>query len=268
MHVFSILTLIVGLLSCNTMTTDTHTHKKDSITASVAPQDTLIPNPCFDFQVLNTQIRDGQITPKAAQAQLKALLPRLKAYYQYQLSRWQKKDDTQMVFPLVGYNTKAIGGENGSGYLPKGYDYFQGNKHTGHPAHDIFILDKNQDSKDDNTLQPVAVVAVTSGLVVAHEDTWAEDSPLRGGKYLWIFHPKNNRLYYYAHNDALSVQTGDFVTAGQKIAVVGRTGLNAFKQRSPTHLHLSMLEISEDGSVKSVDIYPQLLTAKVHQQVE
>ena len=72
---------------------------------------------------------------------------------------------------------------NVSGYQPKGYDYFDGNKHGGHPAHDIFIHDRNQDNIDDNTGRPVDILSVSNGVVIACEQDWNTDSDLRGGKY-------------------------------------------------------------------------------------
>ena len=217
-------------------------------------------NPCEAFNALNTQIRDGQIDKKTAQSRIKNLIPEIEGYYvenggkNYPAEEW--------YFPLKGYDKSAIGGTNGSGYLPSGYDYFEGNKHKGHPAHDIFIRDKNQDDKDDQALEYVEVLSVTGGIVVATQPDWEAESPLRGGIYLWIYDPSCKSLFYYAHNHALTVSVGEIVSPGQSIAAVGRTGLNAYKERSPTHLHLTQLEISETGSPESVNIYSKLIKAK------
>jgi len=151
------------------------------------------------------------------------------------------------VFPLKGYDPRAIGGTNGNGYSDKGYHYLDGNKHLAHPAHDIFINDKNQDCLDDRTQKPVDVLATKNGIVIACTNEWDPSSNLRGGKYIWICHQGEKGpwalLTYYAHNSKIFVKPGDWVKQGQKIAEVGRTGLNAYPKRSPTHLHFSAFHI-------------------------
>ena len=52
---------------------------------------------------------------------------------------------------------------------------------------------------------------------------------------------------------------GDIVKSGDIIATVGRTGLNAYKKRSPTHLHMMQLSLAKDGLPKAVDFYKDLL---------
>jgi len=154
-----------------------------------------------------------------------------------------KITDTSWVFPLRNYSFKAVGGKNGNGYITTGYHFLDGNKHLAHPADDIFILDKDQDGLDDRNKKPVDVLAVMQGIVVSEQNEWDSKSPLRGGKYLWIYHPQFQSLTYYAHNQKLFVQIGDRVKKGQKIAEVGRTGFNAYKSRSTTHLHFSLFKL-------------------------
>jgi murein DD-endopeptidase MepM/ murein hydrolase activator NlpD len=48
----------------------------------------------------------------------------------------------------------------------------------------------------------------------------------------------------------------------QTIATVGRTGLNAFKKRSPTHLHFTQLRFNNNFYPKPIDTYKELLEAK------
>lgn len=170
-------------------------------------------------------------------------------------------DSTAYYFPLAGYTSTNIGGKKGNGYIAGRYNYFDGNKHTGHPAHDIFINDSNRDCLDDKTKQHVNVLSFTSGIVVAGQDEWAVDSKLRGGKYLWIYNPYDSTLTYYAHNDTLFVKPGDKVAAGDTIATVGRTGFNAYKQRSPTHLHFMQLKFDKAMSPKPINPYNKLLMA-------
>lgn len=212
-------------------------------------------NPCPAFDRLNTKVRDGRIDRTAARDEIKALVPKLRAYYASLGGKPSPADE--WIFPLEGYDVKAVGGTNGEGYIPKGYEYFDGNKHLGHPAQDIFIMDRDQDTIDDRTGKPVKVRSVRNGIVVAAADAWTEGSELRGGKYLYVFDPSNDSLFYYAHNNDLLVKVGDLVRAGQAIATVGRTGKNAFAKRSPSHLHLMWLVI-EDGQPRARDVYPRL----------
>ncbi|HZS47733.1 MAG TPA: M23 family metallopeptidase, partial [Blastocatellia bacterium] len=188
-----------------------------------------------------------------------ALVPQLRDYFyahggtDNQSGKW--------TFPLDGYGPRSIGGTSGSGYIIKGYDYFDGNKHAGHPAHDIFINDKNQDTLDDCTKKPVNVLSVSNGVVVARETEWQPDSDMRGGKYIFIYEPATNNLYYYAHNNLVLVEIGQIVKDGDVIAHVGRTGKSAYEKRSPTHLHFMYMTI-DNGYPKALNPYNKLLTAE------
>jgi hypothetical protein len=213
-------------------------------------------NPCDEFNDVNTKVRDGLISKDVAIERIKELVPKIKAYFSE--SGGVESTEDEWVFPLEGYTASSIGGKNGSGYKPKGYDYFDGNNHGGHPAHDIFIMDKDQDDLDDYTVQPVNILSVTNGVVIACEPDWEAGSDLRGGKYIYVYDPLSEGFFYYAHNRNIFVKPGDLVKAGQIIAECGRTGLNAYKRRSPTHLHLMFLKV-EDGYPKPEDIYRKLL---------
>lgn len=68
-------------------------------------------------------------------------------------------------------------------------------------------------------------------------------------------------LFYYAHNSEIFVKPGDIVKAGDAIAYCRRTGLNAYKKRSPANLHLMFLQV-DDGYPEPKDIYSELLNAK------
>jgi murein DD-endopeptidase MepM/ murein hydrolase activator NlpD len=166
------------------------------------------------------------------------------------------------VFPLAGYDSRAIGGGKQHGYSSHGYDYFSGNRHGGHPSYDIFIRDRNQDGLDDRSGTPVRVLSLTGGIVVALEREWQPGSMLRGGKYLWIYDPINDLLVYYAHNGELSVRLGDIVRPGDILASVGRSGYNAVKKRSPTHLHVTVLRV-QDGRVVPLEVYQELKRARL-----
>jgi murein DD-endopeptidase MepM/ murein hydrolase activator NlpD len=220
----------------------------------------LLANTFPDFNSLNTKIRDGRISKQEAIKQIQILLPQIKKYNNRNSGK--NIDNTIFTFPVQGYSSRAIGGTNGSGYIASGYNYFDGNKHGGHPAHDIFITDKDQDCVDDISKKPVNVLSMTSGIVIATETTWDSTSNLRGGKYIWIYEPISNSFYYYAHNNKIFVKPGNIVNTGDTIATVGRTGLNAFKKRSPTHLHIMQLKVDSTYNLKPVNCYNTLTRIK------
>ena len=210
---------------------------------------------CAAFNAFNTLIRDGQISKSAARAGLPGkLAPISEEYY---LRGGRNYSSTDSVFPVAGYDWGAIDKGRKHGFIPGGYDFFSGNRHGGHPAYDIFIRDRNQDSRDDRTGKPVDVLSMTGGIVVALEKGWQQESGLRGGKYLWIYDPANSQLIYYAHNEELFVGLGDIVKPGDLLATVGRSGLNAAKKRSQTHLHFSVLSI-RNGRPVPIPVYREL----------
>lgn len=206
---------------------------------------------CIKINELNTAVLNGTIKRPEAANQFKTLITQLNK----QAGNVPGTSNT-WVFPLKGYNYRAVGGTNGNGYSDKGYNYLDGNKHTAHPAQDIFINDKNQDGLDDKTHKPVDVLTVSDGYVIACSNIWDSTGTLRGGKYIWIYNDYRG-LTYYAHNRAIFVKPGDRVTQGQKIAEVGRTGFNAYKKRSPTHLHFSEFSV-DNGIPKPVNPFQKL----------
>jgi hypothetical protein len=210
---------------------------------------------CHRFDSLNTQIRDQTADTAMAKKEFTTLIQaiRLEALYLQKAKEW--------VFPVQGYTPKFIGGKNGEGYIPQGYDYFTGNNHKAHPAHDIFIYDYNQDCIEDTKKKPVNVLSVTEGVVVACSKSWDTTSTLRGGIYVWVYSPSEDCLFYYAHLHSIFVDVGDVVYAGQSLGTVGRTGLNAYKKRSPTHLHFAMLSVKSNMPVAQ-NPYAKLCTAK------
>lgn len=214
--------------------------------------------PCLAFDRLDKQIRDSQLPKEEAKRLFTERTADLDTYLAKSGS--PARDHAQWVFPLAGYDLTTAGAEAAKGYVTAGYDYFAGNRHGGHPSFDLFIHDRDQDCLDDRTGQPVTVVAMTGGIVVAAEPGWAARSPLRGGKYLWIYDPAGKQLVYYAHNRDLLVGVGDRVAPGTPIATVGRSGFNASKQRSPTHLHLTVLRI-RNGRPEPENIHAQLAGA-------
>jgi len=207
------------------------------------------------FDALLDGVRDGTISRSVAEAELGRLLPLVSDRYRAAGGKVCKR--SSWIFPLAGYGPKAVPGRKNKGFVVKGYDFFTGNRHGGHPAYDIFIQDRNEDNLDDRTLLPVVVLSMTGGVVVSVETEWASDSKLRGGKYIWIYDPTNDLLVYYAHNREVLVAAGDLVWPGDKLATVGRTGLNAAKRRSPTHLHMTVLK-GNQGVPKAVRFWSDL----------
>jgi murein DD-endopeptidase MepM/ murein hydrolase activator NlpD len=213
-------------------------------------------NPCVEFDRLYAEIRDQRVERAAAEPKVRALLPRIREYVR--AHRATPTPPGVWRFPLDGYGAESIGGKNGSGYVAAGYDYFDGYKSHGHPGHDIFIRDANRDELDDRTGQPVTVHSISTGVVVAYSPDWKSDSQLRGGRYLYVYDPAADGMFYYAHNRSLLVKPGQIVEAGAPIATVGRSGRNAAAQRSPTHLHVMFLSTA-DGYPRPKDIYADLV---------
>ena len=208
---------------------------------------------CNRFNELNSRIRDRKIGRSAARTEFARLLAGVRE--EYLRAGVPEYSRTERVFPLAGYDSRAIDGGRRHGFIASGYDYYSGNRHGGHPAFDIFIRDRNQDSLDDRSGRPATVVSYSAGIVVALEREWQQGSPLRGGKYLWVYDPASDLLVYYAHNGSLSVELGEIVRPGDVLATVGRSGLNAAKRRSPTHLHFTVLKVGDAGKVVPLDVY-------------
>jgi hypothetical protein len=217
---------------------------------------------CSNFNELNSLIRDSLISSSVSRKILVERLAEIRA--EYYLRDGRDYRPTDWVFPVAGYSAAAINQGKGHGFISRGYNYFSGNRHGGHPAYDIFIRDRNQDCRDDLNGKPVPVLSMTGGIVVAREKEWQTGSGLRGGKYLWVYDPANELLVYYAHNETLTVEPGTIVRPGDQLATVGRSGLNAAKRRSPTHLHFSVLRIVR-GEPIPMPVYRELLYAGKNQ---
>ncbi len=212
-------------------------------------------DPASEWHLLYIKIRDRLIPKEEALSKLKELEALLKEFY---LKNSKKELDENLCFPLKGYSSHFIGGKGGSGYQPQGYDFFDGNDHRGHPGHDIFIRDKNQDGLDDTTGKPVEVISASSGIMVSVNLDWKPSNPLRGGNYIWIYEPIKNRYFYYAHLDKIFVKVGQIISKGDRLGTVGRTGVNAHPKRSPTHLHF-VVHQSVDGYPKPINPYIDLV---------
>jgi hypothetical protein len=209
------------------------------------------------WQEFERRVRDDRIPVEEGQAEIR------RWWVVFQKEYPPERFDGRIYFPLKGYGAKHVGGRRGEGYRPSRYQFVGPRRRIGHPAQDIFVHDGNQDSLDDKTGAPVEVLALAEGVVVS---AFAEWSPLpeepwngkRGGNYVWIYHPALQLLAYYAHLQEVRVAVGERVPGGRVIATLGRTGTNAYAERSPTHLHLMLLRASD---MTPVDPYPFLRKA-------
>lgn len=225
---------------------------------------------CQQFQSLYTYIREQRISPDSARLQFSAIMHglqgrfrSLESYPNDSLQRDSlRRADGYFSFPVRGYTTSAIGGTHGEGFRGKGFDLFDYNVRGSHPAQDIFIVDRNQNTLDDRSGQPVDVLSMSNGLVLAIETGWKPGSEYRGGNWIWVYDPTMHGLFYYAHNDVVTVRPGQWVQTGEKLGEMGRSGYNAYKPRSPTHLHLMYLQIQPNGLPAPLNTYEWLLTAK------
>ena len=212
-------------------------------------------DPAREWHHLYIEIRDRLITKEEGLRKLKELEVLLKDFYS---KKSEKTQEDRLCFPLKGYSSQAIGGKGGNGYQPQGYDFFEGNDHKGHPGHDLFILDKNQDGIDDKTGKPVEVLSACPGIVVSTNLNWTPSSPIRGGNYIWTYEPIQSQYYYYAHLSEIFVRIGQIVSRGESLGTVGRTGVKAYPRRSPTHLHF-VVHHSTDGYPKPINSYVELV---------
>jgi murein DD-endopeptidase MepM/ murein hydrolase activator NlpD len=209
---------------------------------------------CDDWNVLDKAIRDSNISRKAARQKIIELDGKLIDAYA------GKTGNSAVSFPVKGYGHRSFSDRYGSDYKPAGYNFYDGNRHGGHPAHDLFIRDKRRDGLDSGTGKPAEIVAFADGVVIAVNPSWEHPSDIRGGKYIWIFNPESNRYYYYAHLAKILVSPGDIVKSGDMIALLGRTGKNAYPKRSPTHLHFMCLSFN-DGRMTPYNTYRELMNA-------
>ncbi len=215
----------------------------------------------MEFYALWKLIRDSKIDKEQALVKLNSTLKHAETNF-YRVKPQKASNKEKWVFPVENYTYKSIGGRNGSGYIVSKFDFFDYSKPGGHPAHDIFIRDKNQDCLDDITLHPVGILSVSSGIVLSVENNWTPDSVWKGGKYIYVYDPNQQSIFYYAHSDTVIVRPGDIVDPGTLLAYIGRTGVNANAQRSTTHLHFAQLLIDQNGYPRPRNPYKDLINAQ------
>jgi peptidoglycan LD-endopeptidase LytH len=218
--------------------------------AFLSPAFSQAPPSYAGWQAFERKVRDGAISYQEGEKAVAEWAERLERGFLY--TQFQK--DT--TFPLQGYSVKDVGGTNGDGYRPEGYHFLDGNKHRGHPAQDIFVRDRDQDGFDDLTGKRVHVLALAEGTVLSTFSDWKKTDPsceIRGGNYVWIYHPALRAFSYYAHLETIFVRPGDSIEGGKPIATLGRSGKNACLPRSATHLHIMVLSLK---SMQPLDPYP------------
>lgn len=204
--------------------------------------------PVVAWEEFEKAVRDQTIKKEEARREFPNIYKGLKEI----CKKYPFSADSKWLFPVKGYGKKDVGR---GGFRPdiyygsspiKGYDFYDGNQHGGHPAYDIFIRDKNQDAIDDRTSKSVSVIAPVDMLILSVETTWDQGSEIRGGRYIWALDPTHDQIIYFAHLNDVMVKPGSFIKAGSEIGTVGRSGKNAFSPTSPTHLHLMALKV--DGA--------------------
>lgn len=210
---------------------------------------------CTEWNALFLRIRDFSIPAEEAKAAFLPLHAQLRAAYAK-----AGIGGPERTFPVRGYDYHC--GVEGKAYRPRGFQFFTGNPGGIHPSIDLFVHDQNQDSLDDQSKEAVTIVAFSGGVVVSVNTEWEYPDPVRGGKYLWIFDPTTDRYTYYAHLSRIDVHPGQIVQAGEPLGLLGRTGLNAYKKRSPTHLHLTVLAY-QHGEMVPYNPWPELVNARV-----
>lgn len=217
---------------------------------------------CNTFACVNKALDKQKMLPDEAMAKFNSIFAPLNQYYQ--LKNLPYYPDTAWVFPVQGYTNKAIGGNRNDkfGFVDNGCGFFDRGINPGHPAYDIFIRDLNNDGIDDRTKKRATVLSMTGGIVLATDPNWKSGDTGRGGRYIWIYDPASKGFLYYAHGEKLLVKPGDIIKPGQPISMLGRTGANAQKERSQTHLHFCYYKYNEYGVLKPAKFYNQLSAAK------
>lgn len=133
---------------------------------------------------------------------------------------------------------RAIEGERGSWLLNRRRACYA-EPQIGHPAHDLFVPDRHPTGRDRSG-QPFPTAAIEEGWVLVARDGWSAGDDAKGGNYVLLYVPRLDAVAYYAHLEAPAVAAGSHVVRGQSLGLVGRTGRNAAKVRSPTHLHFGL----------------------------
>jgi hypothetical protein len=143
------------------------------------------------------------------------------------------------VFPVEGPRADIEIGGGGTGHRPSRVIPCHAAANPGHPAHDIFVKEAGTTGRNARN-EPYWARAVEDGVVLVARDGWEPGDPWRGDNYVLLYLPARRLVAHCAHLEMLLVCAGERVRRGQRLGMVGRTGLNAWPKRSPTHLHLGL----------------------------
>lgn len=101
---------------------------------------------------------------------------------------------------------------------------------------------------DFNAERGAPVRAVRRGIVVnVASDAERLHGFLGYGNAVVLYHPDTDEFSFYAHLDAVLVEVGQGLVAGQKLGRVGNTNNNKFRGMYP-HLHFEVRRRASDGS--------------------
>ena len=168
------------------------------------------------------------------------------------------KPAKQWVFPVANLTPgEAIGGEGGSGFVKNPMKCYA-SPNAGHPAHDLFVDDPHQESRDKHGNSFPAVTVEECWVLVARAG-WKPGDDSKGGNYLMLYLPARKQIAYYAHLETIEVKPGDRLEAGQVVGAIGRTGRNAMPARSQTHLHFGLWDAA---TFRPINSYPLLRAAR------
>jgi hypothetical protein len=163
------------------------------------------------------------------------------------------------AFPVANVTPgESLGGQGGSGFIRNPNIQCYVTPWAGHPAHDLFVDDPHQTSRDKRG-RPFPALAVEDAWVLVARDGWQPGDVGRGGNYLMLYLPGRRQIAYYAHLDSLVVKVGERVAAGQVLGMIGRTGRNAAPARSQTHLHFGLWDAA---TFRPVNSFPLLRAAR------
>ncbi|NTV47600.1 MAG: M23 family metallopeptidase, partial [Chlorobiales bacterium] len=187
-------------------------------------------NPVASWETFERNVRDGLISKDSARAAFPAIYAELMAFSK----QFTYNSKGAWCLPIENGSFTDIGkggfkpGIRYGGSTILGYNFYDGNRHGGHPAYDIFIRDKNQDCLDDRTLKEVHIIAPVNMTVISVNDNWKSGSEIRGGNYVWAMAPDSNLLLYFAHLDKVFVKPGVHLRQGEALGTAGRSGKNAW----------------------------------------
>lgn len=192
--------------------------------------------PVLDWDRFEKAVRDQTIAKEEAEKLFPDLYTNLKQYCRkYEFEKREK-----WIFPLENYYQTCVAKDC---FIKEGYNFYNGNKASGHPALDMLINDKNKDSIDDNTSEHVNVVCPVDMLIISVCIDWDKKSDLKGGKYIWGFNPEMDTFFYFAQLVDVLVMRDTLCKAGEVIGKVGRTGRYASQKSSSTNLHFMVLKV-------------------------